>query len=154
MGCRKRRSAIDAVACLIQRFHQAWAQKQLAGALFLDVKGAFDHVSPNRLIRRMGELGIDGDPIRWTQSFLTDRTVQLVIDGFQCPEQGIKAGIPQGSPVSPILIYLSGIFQAIEEAVPGIQALSFADDIGLTISQFSGPGLYKTTRSRGSCYRM
>jgi hypothetical protein len=87
----------------------------------------------------MEELGIDGDLIRWTQSFLTDRTVQLVIDGFQCPEQGIKAEIPQGSPVSPVLfvIYLSGIFQAIEEAVPGIQALSFADNIGLTIAASS-----------------
>ncbi|KKA16155.1 reverse transcriptase, partial [Rasamsonia emersonii CBS 393.64] len=38
-----------------------------------------------------------------------------------------------GSPVSPILfvIYLSGVFGAIEAAVPGIRALSFADDIGL-----------------------
>src|SRR4051794_2604049 len=44
-----------------------------------------------------------------------------------------NSGLPQGSPVSPILfcIYISGVFYAIEEAVLGVWALSFADDIGL-----------------------
>lgn len=136
MGCRRRRSTADAVACLIQETQDAWALKQLVGALFMDVKGAFDHVAPAQLTRRMEELGLDGDLIRWTQSFLEDRRVQLVIDGFQCLEQPIQAGIPQGSPVSPILfvIYLSGVFRAIEAAVPGIRGLSFVDDIGLLIA--------------------
>ncbi len=35
----------------------------LAGALFMDVKGAFDHVSRGQLLKRMVELGIDGDLI-------------------------------------------------------------------------------------------
>jgi Reverse transcriptase (RNA-dependent DNA polymerase) len=37
--------------------------------------------------------------------------------------------------VSPILfaIYLSGVFQAIERAVPGLRTLSFADDVGLIV---------------------
>jgi ribonuclease HI len=133
MGGRRRRSAVDAVACLIQDVHLGWGQKKLAAALFLDVKGAFDHVDPARLTRRMGELGIDGDLIRWTQSFLTGRRVRLVIDGHQGMEYSIRSGVPQGSPVSPILfaIYLSGIFGDIEQAVPGVRALSFADDIGI-----------------------
>ena len=66
----------------------------------MDVKGAFDHVSRTRLIERMMELGVDGDLIRWTQSFLTDRTVQLVIDGHDNRERSIESGIPKGSPVS------------------------------------------------------
>jgi Reverse transcriptase (RNA-dependent DNA polymerase) len=39
----------------------------------------------------------------------------------------------QGSLASPILfvIYLSGVSKAIEEAVPGIKVLSFAEDLGL-----------------------
>ena len=81
----------------------------------------------------MGELGIDRDLMRWVQSFLTDRKVLLVIDGHQGQEHSINSGFPQGSPVSPILfiIHVSGVFKAIEEAVPGVRALSFADDIGL-----------------------
>ena len=47
MGSCKQQSAIDAVACLIQNTHEAWKLQQLVGALFLDVKGAFDHVNPS-----------------------------------------------------------------------------------------------------------
>ena len=55
----------------------------------------------------------------------------MVIDEFTCNLQDICAGVPQGSPVSPILfnIYLSGIFDKIEQENPEIIALSFADDI-------------------------
>ena len=139
MGSRKQRSAIDAVACLIQNTHDAWKLQQLVGALFLDVKGAFDHVNPSRLVNRLIELGLDGDLIRWVQSFLTDRWVQLQIDNTQCPAHPINSGVPQGSPVSPILfiIYLSGVFDVIERSVAGIQSLSFADDIGLLASGHS-----------------
>lgn len=139
MGSRKQQSAIDAVACLIQNTHEAWKLQQLVGALFLDVKGAFDHVNPSRLITRLIEFNLDGDLIQWVQSFLTDRWVQLQIDNAQCPTHPINSGVPQGSPVSPILfiIYLSGVFNAIERRVNGIQCLSFADDIGLLASGYS-----------------
>ena len=108
MGAWKERCAIDAVALLVQRVEKIWAEKKLAAALFMDVKGAFDHVARNQLISRMVELDIDGDLIRWTRSFLTDRKIQLIIDGHANQEERIETGIPQGSPVSPILflIYL------------------------------------------------
>jgi ribonuclease HI len=133
MGCRRHRSAIDAVTCLIHDVHQGWKEKLLSGALFIDVRGAFDHVDPARLVKRLGDMGIDGDLICWVASFLTDRKAQLVIDGHQGPEKLIYSGLPQGSPVSPILfiIYIRGVFEAIEARVSGVRPLSFADDIGL-----------------------
>ena len=90
-----------------------------------------------RLLQRMTELGIPQFLIKWTESFLTDRQAQLVIDGFTCSLKDTNSGVPQGSPVSPILfiIYLSGIFNKIEEQNPEITALSFADDIA-----FLAPG--------------
>ena len=44
----------------------------------------------------------------------------------------VDTGIPQGFPAAPILFitYLSGIFDEVERAVPGIKGLSFLDDIG------------------------
>lgn len=42
---------------------------------------AFDHVSRSQLLKGMIQLGIDGDLIVWTSSFLTDRKMQIVIDG-------------------------------------------------------------------------
>jgi len=97
----------------------------------MDVKGAFDYVSRAQLAKRMADLGIDDDLIGWTQSFLTDRSVELVIDGFINPKCKVQTGIPQGSPVSPILflIYISGVFMEIENQVPNITCLSFMDDL-------------------------
>ncbi|ODM14621.1 hypothetical protein SI65_09966 [Aspergillus cristatus] len=112
MGARRHRSAPDAVGCLIEEVHQSWAAKQLAATLFMDIKGAFDHVNAALLVNRLEAMGLDGHP------------------GLITP---ISSGLPQGSPVSPILflIYIQGAFPAIEQATPGIRALSFADDVGL-----------------------
>ncbi len=78
----------------------------------MDVKGAFDHVSHAQLTQRMSDLGIDDDLIGWTQSFLIDRWVELVIDGHINSKCKVETGISQGSPVSLILflIYISGVF--------------------------------------------
>lgn len=53
--------AIDAVATLVHAVQEKWEEKKLATTLFMDVKGAFDHVSKGQLLARMMELGIDGD---------------------------------------------------------------------------------------------
>ena len=74
-GSHKQRSAIDTVACQIQNTHESWELQQLVGVLFLDIKGAFDHTNPSRLINRLIEFNLDEDLIRWVQSFLTE-------DGF------------------------------------------------------------------------
>jgi hypothetical protein len=60
----------------------------------------------------------------------------MVIDGVERAERNVQTGIPQGSPVSPILfaIYLSGVFETVEASVPGAQALSFADDVAWMVT--------------------
>lgn len=75
MRAKKQCCVIDAVACLIHRVQESWAEKKLSKALFVHVKGAFDHISQIRLVKKMMELGIDSNLIYWTKSFLTDRIV-------------------------------------------------------------------------------
>ena len=62
--------------------------------------------------------------------------MELVIDGYTNPKQKAETGIPQGSPVSPILflIYISGMGSQIEERLPGITCISFLDDLGFLTS--------------------
>jgi len=43
---------------MIATVEEAWKRKKLAGALFLDVQGAFDYVARKQLLKRMIELGI------------------------------------------------------------------------------------------------
>lgn len=105
----------------------------------MDVKGAFNHVSRSQLLRRIIELGINGVLVAWTRSFLTDRKIQIIIDGHENKEREIKAGIRQGSPALPILflIYISGVFDIFSEFCPSITALSLVDDLGFIISRSS-----------------
>jgi len=133
-GCRRRRSCVDAVAVLIANTERAWSQERIAGALLMDVKSAFNNVIRGHLVGCLMELGIESDLVRWTESFVSDRKVRLVLNGQEGSDHEVGTGIPQGSPAPPILftVYLSGLFGHVEERVPGIKALSFVDDVAWT----------------------
>lgn len=59
----------------------------------------------------------------------------LVIDGRTGQTYAIQAGLPQGSPVSPVLFTLSvsALFPWLEDKHSTLQAISFVDDIGLVV---------------------
>jgi hypothetical protein len=76
-GCRKQRSVANAAACLTRRVYDSWNKGQIAGAILIDVKGVFDHVSRAQLTKHMEELQTDAQLIQWTDSFMTGRKHQL-----------------------------------------------------------------------------
>ena len=49
MGARKKQLAINAKAMLVYTMQEKLSEKKLTSALFMDVKGAFDHVSRSQL---------------------------------------------------------------------------------------------------------
>jgi len=75
---------------------------------------------------------MDGDLIRWMESFLLERTVEMIIEGNAMERHPAEAGVPQDSPVSPILfaIYTSGLLKWVEEYVSEAKGISFVDDLG------------------------
>jgi hypothetical protein len=79
-GCRWGRGTSDALAQLVAKVENAWSQKRIALALLLDVKGAFDRVDKQRLLRRMIQVGVAGNIVRWVDSFLSGLRAMLVID--------------------------------------------------------------------------
>ena len=60
------------------------------------MKAAFNKVSQQVLSRRLGELGIVPDLIRWTDSFMSDRRVKFVLEGREGEEYEVETGVPQG----------------------------------------------------------
>jgi len=80
-GCQECQSCVDTVAVLINCMQLAWGQKQMAGALFMDIKSAFNNVNKTPLSKCMQALRIEPDLIQWTGSFMSDRQVKLLRDG-------------------------------------------------------------------------
>jgi len=128
-GALPLRSAVDLTTCLTHDVEEALSKGLKATFLTMDIKGAFDAVLPGRLVRRLREQGWPDHLVRWIQSFITLRTVKIRLDGETGPLTDIWCGLPQGSPVSPILfmLYIAPLFWLSSPS----NRFGYADDIGL-----------------------
>jgi len=98
----------------------------------MDIKAAFPSVAKGRLVNLIKVREMDGNLVRWTESVLSERTVEMIIEGNAMDRNPVEAGVPQGSPVSPILfaIYTSGLIKWVEVYVSEAEGLSVVDDLG------------------------
>src|SRR6185295_2855011 len=105
----------------------------VSSCLMLDVKGAFDNVSKERLLNTMKNLDVPRNIIDWTESFTTNRRVVLSFDNERDDMKPIDTGIPQGSPISPILflLYLRPLFDNVKRQYSSTLCLSYIDDISI-----------------------
>jgi len=79
-GSRNSRSAVDSSAIMVDRVHAACSEGHIAGVLLTDINASFPRVGRGRLMHTIRGKGMDGDLIRWTASFVTDRMVEMVIE--------------------------------------------------------------------------
>jgi hypothetical protein len=133
MGNRRSRSTELAVRLAVAQVQEAWRQKATASLLQLDISGAFDTVNHTRLLHTLRELGFPGWTVRWVKAWLTGRTAVLHFDGKATAPFAISAGVPQGSPLSPILfiLYIASLYKMLKEKHPSISLVGFADDTNL-----------------------
>jgi hypothetical protein len=75
MGGRQKKSTIDCLISLVHDIQVARNQGKQSTTIFIDVKGAFDHVSKNQLLRICLNLGLPKNLIKWILSFLSDRQI-------------------------------------------------------------------------------
>jgi hypothetical protein len=80
-GSRRGRSATNAAGIMVATAHAAWAGGHIAGVLLMDINAAFPSVAKGRLVNQMKVRQMDGDRIGWSESFLSERTVEMIVDG-------------------------------------------------------------------------
>jgi ribonuclease HI len=105
-GALPKRSAVDLVAALIHDIEEAFAKDQVVTLVTMDIQGAFDTVMRNRLTARLREQGWPERLARWVHSFMSDRSARIRYQDITTPSSPLQCGLPQGSPVSPVLFLL------------------------------------------------
>ena len=134
MGNRPGHSIETALQLLTEQVHSVWlSKKHTASMLSLDVSGAFDTVNHRRLLDNLRLKAIPGWLIRWIRAFLNKRSTTLLIDNETTPAYQLTAGVPQGSPLSPILFlfYNSPLLVALDQPRQRLHPLGYADDVNL-----------------------
>lgn len=134
-GARRSKNTETALEHLVELTHTAWGCNgaYVATILSLDVEGAFDNVNSKRLLHNLEAKGIPEYIIRWVSSFIEDRSTTLLFGGKMTATRKIHAGIPQGSPISPILfLFFNGpLLEKIERLGLKATAIGFVDDVNL-----------------------
>ena len=72
-------------------------------------------------------MGIAGQLLTWLTDYLSSRRLQVVVGGQQSPTFPIRAGVPQGSILGPIL-FLLYINDAVCCISPDTRLAAYADD--------------------------
>ena len=96
-------------------------------AAFLGVEKAFNNVWHSRLRCKIYQLDLPTKLCRWLSDFLVGRVIQVKIEGFLSRKVYPKAGVAQGSKLSPLLIYVNDMSNSTHHQTDKSQ---FADDAG------------------------
>jgi len=104
-GGRKSSSCEHAIHLLLEKIFSAWrsTNSKVASLLLLDGSGAFDNVNHQRLLWAVRRLGFRENLVGWLGSYLSGCSGQIRMTEGLMPRFSIEKGIPQGSPLSPIL---------------------------------------------------
>jgi len=137
MGGRRQRNTFTALELLTEQTHTIWncGNQWVASLLSLDISGAYDNAAHPRLLHNLRRLRVPTWIVRWTQSFLQDRMTTIKLQSEETELFPVYHGIPQGSPISPILylFYNEELVREYNSIGYRASAAGFMDDVNILV---------------------
>ena len=105
-GFRRAKSTDDHLFRLSKSIMESFNKGEHVVAAFLDVEKAFDNVWHNGLRYKIFQLDLPTKMTCWLSDFLVGRLIQVNVNNFFSNQINPKAGVPQGSVLSPLLFLI------------------------------------------------
>ena len=95
-GFRSSRSTADLLTVVSDRIDRAFNRSGPTRAVALDISKAFNRVWHAGLLHKLKSYGISGQTFGLISSFLSNRQLQVILDGKSSQEYPVNASVPQG----------------------------------------------------------
>ena len=127
-GFRPSDSCTNQLLSVAHKILSAFDDGHEVRGVFFDISKAFERVWHEGLLFKLRQNGISGELITLIKHFLSSRKQRFVLNGQHSPWADIKAGLPQGSILGPLLflIYINDLPNGLNSNVK-----LFADDMSL-----------------------
>ena len=99
-------STVNHLTYLYHIFCHALDSGNEVRAVFCDISKSFDRVWHAGLLYKLEAAGVTGEVLNGFKSYLSDRHQRVVLPGVSSDWTYIRAGVPQGSILGPLLFLL------------------------------------------------
>jgi hypothetical protein len=98
--------------------------------IYLDFAKAFDKVSHQRLWTKLRAKGVEAKTVKWIESWLSNRTQNVNIQGERSESCDVDSGVPQGTVLGPILfkVYIDDLEVEVISRLLEVLTMKFADN--------------------------